>query len=142
MRVYLDNCCYNRPFDDQSQFRIHLETEAKLRIQQLMRKGELEYAWSKVLDYELGNSPYTDQAEEIEDWAEWALAYVEMDDSILRQGTRIMAFGVKHMDALHLASALTAKCDWFLTTDKGILKRVSVIDGMKVANPVDFMMEN
>ena len=113
-----------------------------MRIQQLMRKGELEYAWSKVLDYELGNSPYTDQAEEIEDWAEWALAYVEMDDSILRQGTRIMAFGVKHMDALHLASALTAKCDWFLTTDKGILKRVSVIDGMKVANPVDFMMEN
>lgn len=27
MRVYLDNCCYNRPYDDQSQMRIHLETE-------------------------------------------------------------------------------------------------------------------
>lgn len=26
MTVYLDNCCYNRPFDDQTQERIHLES--------------------------------------------------------------------------------------------------------------------
>ena len=24
MRVYLDNCCYNRPFDDQAQLRVRL----------------------------------------------------------------------------------------------------------------------
>lgn len=42
MRVYLDNCCYNRPFDDQGQMRVRLETEAKLRIQSLMRTGEIE----------------------------------------------------------------------------------------------------
>jgi hypothetical protein len=28
MRVYLDNCCYNQPFDDQSQMRISLEARA------------------------------------------------------------------------------------------------------------------
>ena len=44
MRVYLDNCCYNRPFDDQDQLKVRLETEAKLRIQFLMRTGVLEYA--------------------------------------------------------------------------------------------------
>ncbi len=33
MIIYLDNCCFNRPFDDQSQLRIKLETEAKIRIQ-------------------------------------------------------------------------------------------------------------
>jgi hypothetical protein len=38
MRVYLDNCCYNRPYDNQSQLRISLETQAKLYIQQLIRK--------------------------------------------------------------------------------------------------------
>ncbi len=37
MRVYLDNCCYNRPFDDQAQPSVRLETEAKLLIQTLMR---------------------------------------------------------------------------------------------------------
>ena len=36
MRVYLDNCSYNRPYDDQSQMRIHLETQAKLYIQDIM----------------------------------------------------------------------------------------------------------
>ncbi|MFN0197095.1 MAG: PIN domain protein, partial [Planctomycetaceae bacterium] len=34
MRIYLDNCCFNRPFDDQRQIRVRLETEAKLCIQQ------------------------------------------------------------------------------------------------------------
>ena len=33
MRVYLDNCCYNRPFDPQTDLRIHLETVAKVRVE-------------------------------------------------------------------------------------------------------------
>ena len=32
MRVYLDNCVFNRPFDDQSQLLISLQTQAKLAI--------------------------------------------------------------------------------------------------------------
>jgi hypothetical protein len=31
MRLYLDNCCFNRPFDNQSIVRNRLETEAVLR---------------------------------------------------------------------------------------------------------------
>ena len=27
MRVYLDNCCYNRPFDDQAQLKVRLGTD-------------------------------------------------------------------------------------------------------------------
>jgi hypothetical protein len=30
MRLYLDNCCFNRTFDNQEQLKIKLETEAKL----------------------------------------------------------------------------------------------------------------
>lgn len=29
MRVYLDNCCFNRPYDSRSQMRVPLETQAK-----------------------------------------------------------------------------------------------------------------
>ncbi|MDR0764761.1 MAG: hypothetical protein LBE65_04120 [Synergistaceae bacterium] len=32
MRVYLDNCCYNRPFDDLSQDRVYLEAEAVMAV--------------------------------------------------------------------------------------------------------------
>ncbi len=28
MKIYLDVCCFNRPFDDQTQEKIHLEAEA------------------------------------------------------------------------------------------------------------------
>ena len=33
LKLYLDNCCFNRPFDDQSQVKIHIEAQAKLDIQ-------------------------------------------------------------------------------------------------------------
>ena len=47
MRVYLDNCCYNRPFDDQAQLRIRLETEAKLEIQTQMRMNREPHDYTK-----------------------------------------------------------------------------------------------
>ena len=115
---------------------------SEVGIQHLMRTGVVEYAWSKVLDYELGQSPYFDQIDEICDWVDWAAVYVNMDDSIAADGAAIMRYGVKRMDALHLASAKAAGCDWFLTTDRGILKHVDFLDGMRVANPVDFAMED
>ena len=32
VRIYLDNYCYNRPYDDQTQLRISLESPAYLHI--------------------------------------------------------------------------------------------------------------
>ena len=72
MRVYLDNCCYNRPFDDQTQVKVRMETEA---------------------------------------------------------------------NAIHLACAEFASCDWFFTVDRGILKKIRTVGSMRVANPVDFVLE-
>ena len=51
MRVYLDNCCYNRPFDQQTQLRVQLETITKLAVQLLMATGVVEYVWSKALHF-------------------------------------------------------------------------------------------
>ena len=60
MRVYLDNCCYNRLFDEQVQLRVRLETEAKLEVQRQMRSGELEYVWSDMLVTEVQDSQFFD----------------------------------------------------------------------------------
>ena len=48
----MDNCCFNRPFDDQSQIRIRLEAESKLFIQQKVLEKKIELVWSYILDYE------------------------------------------------------------------------------------------
>lgn len=60
MRIYLDNCCFNSPYDDQSRFRIMLEAEAKLRVQEEVRNGAYELAWSYILDYENSKNQFKD----------------------------------------------------------------------------------
>ena len=52
LRIYLDMCTFNRPFDDQNQLKIKLETEAKLFIQQGIVDGHYELVWSYILEYE------------------------------------------------------------------------------------------
>ena len=56
MKIYLDNCCYNRPYDDQTQIRISLETQAKLYVQDLVKDKKLDLVTSYVLWYENVNS--------------------------------------------------------------------------------------
>ena len=68
MKIYLDNCCFNRPFDDQSQLRILLESEAKLRIQENIRSGIFELVWSYILDYENSQNPFRERREQIIKW--------------------------------------------------------------------------
>ena len=138
MRVYLDNCCYNRPFDEQAQLRVVLETLAKLNIQQQMRDGVLEYAWSSVLDFEISKSRFLDRSLQIMPWAKGAVINVQIDDAIRFRAKEFENNGLKAMDALHVACAEAAECDWFFTTDRGILKKARNMISMRVANPVEF----
>ena len=141
MRVYLDNCCYNRPFDNQSQIKVLLETLAKLDIQQQMRAGILEYVWSEMLTGEVSDSPYIKQREKILPWRFGAVVYVPITEEIIIRAEGYMQWGVKSSDAIHLSCAVESDCDWFFTVDKGILNKVSRIGGMRVANPMDYVKE-
>lgn len=141
MRIYLDNCCYNRPFDDQSQAAIRLETEAKLLVQALMLGGVVEYAWSFELRMEGARNPDPYRKRAIAAWANGAVADVPPSRNIRLRANSIMALGIKAADAIHLACAESAGCGWFLTVDRGILKKVSSLGSMRIANPVDFILE-
>ncbi len=68
MRIYLDNCCFNRPFVDQSQISIHLETQAKLYIQAKTKEGVYDLVWFYILDYENGKNPYKEKRLAIAPW--------------------------------------------------------------------------
>jgi hypothetical protein len=61
MRLYLDVCCLNRPFDDQTQDRIHLETEAILSILKHVEIGDWTLVSSSVVLYEVNNIPNSDK---------------------------------------------------------------------------------
>jgi hypothetical protein len=73
MKIYLDNCCFNRPFDDQIQIRIRLESEAKLKIQEEIQKGHVKLIWSYILDYENNRNPFQERKDRINGWKKYAI---------------------------------------------------------------------
>lgn len=141
MRVYLDNCCYNRPFDDQAQVKVRVETISKLAVQLMMATKRVEYVWSSTLDYELSKNPVPKRKATISRWRAGAVEYVTASEEVSQRAKELENAGLGAQDALHVASAEQAGCDWFLTTDKGILKRASVSTEMRIANPTTFIME-
>ena len=125
MIVYLDNCCYNRPYDDQSQIRIYLETQAKLHIQELIKLRRVELVTSYMLEYENGKNRFMQKKRTIENFMNDNESYYvgnERDEMIAKMAEPIMRTGVKEKDAFHVACAIYAKCDYFITTDDRLLK--------------------
>lgn len=49
MCVILDNCNYHRQFDEQTRLKARLKAEVKLRVQAMMRNGEVEYVRNDIL---------------------------------------------------------------------------------------------
>lgn len=138
MLVYLDNCCFNRPFDDQSQMRVRLETEAKLAIQAEVRDGAVRLGWSYILDFENDSNPSEERKENIKIWRNFASVDTTESPEILNVAVDLVSQGFRKMDSLHLASAMALQCDIFLTTDDGILKKRSKVDKIKILNPVEY----
>lgn len=142
MRVYLDNCCFNRPYDDQSQLRIQMETQAKLEIQQQIRDEKLELATSYILEAENAVNPYERKRINIQAFMDkYTKAFISeiQDKAVREQAAKIMETGIRLMDACHIACAMLAQCDVFLSTDKRVLKYQS--EAIRIMNPVMFVME-
>lgn len=140
MKIYLDNCCYNRPFDDQKQIKIHLETRAKLYVQAKIKEGVYDLVWSYILDYENGKNPYEEKRLAIAPWKKIASSCVaEETEDILLFAESLTSKGIKTFDALHISCAVAAHCEYFLTTDKKLLN--SSIPEIQIVSPIAFVNE-
>ena len=139
MLLYLDNCCLNRPFDDQSQLRISLETQAKLYIQQEILSEQFSLLWSYVLEYENSRNPFEVRRNNIIAWKEFAVNFINESEEILSFGEELMTRGIKLYDALHISCAFTGGADCFLTVDRSILSKQ--IDEIRICNPIDFIRD-
>lgn len=141
MKVYIDNCCFNRPFDDQSQIRIRIESEAKLKIQEEIRSGKFHLVWSYILDYENNKNPYIERKAQINLWKKYAKEDIEESIEVLDIANFVSQFAIQRIDSLHIACATIAKCDYFLTTDDKILGKSDKIINIKVNDPIGFIKE-
>ena len=139
MLLYLDNCCFNRPFDDQSQISVKLETEAKLSIQEQIVDGEHDLVWSYILEFENNQNPNLERQFSIREWKTVSRHNVIATDTIVRNAEKYVSLGLKPKDALHVACAVSAGAQVFLTTDKGIISKM--ISDIVIMNPIDFVRE-
>ena len=139
MRVYLDNCMFNRPFDNQTQIRIRLESEAKLYIQDKIKSKAIALIWSYILEIENSHNPHDERRIAILKWKNIAVIKIEETPDILANANDLLKFGIKPKDALHVASAIEGKADYFLTTDDKLLSGINKSNIIKVLNPVDYI---
>lgn len=58
LKVYLDTSAYNRPFDEQTQPKIFLESQAVVIILQMVETKIVDLVSSSVLEYENSFNPY------------------------------------------------------------------------------------
>jgi len=141
LKIYLDNCCYNRPFDEQNQDLVILETEAKLIIQGKVKNGIHSLVWSFILDSENDDNPSEDKREAIKLWKTIAGEYCSATIDILENAKKYMEFGLRHKDAMHLACAVKHNCHYLITTDKKFNNKNGFIQEIEIINPITFLLE-
>ena len=140
MKIYLDNCCYNRPFDDQTQLTISIETQAKLQIQREIVLDKHQLVTSYILRMENAQNPFENRRFFTEDFIRRnSSEHIGVDEwkNVEEKAKGIMETGIKEKDALHVASAIVSGCDCFITTDKRLLKYSA--PEIMILNPVDFI---
>jgi hypothetical protein len=139
MRIYPDICTLCRPFDDQSQPRIWLETHALCVILDLVEKDQIEMVWSPIHDLENARNSQEPRRLWVEQCLKLASLKIKLAPAIKQRAGELEAIGVKPIDALHAAAAESAACTHLLTCDDRFRKRY--IGPLKILNPADFVVE-
>ena len=144
VKIYMDVCCLNRPFDDQTQDRIRLESEAVATILNQIDRGKWIWIGSQALWIEINRMKDNDRKVKVLKLFAGVSRMVSISKDAEERGRQLMSLGIKAMDAVHVACAECAKADMFLTTDdrlENMYRRYSKKIKVRIANPLDWLAE-
>jgi hypothetical protein len=129
-----------RPFDDQSQPRIHMEALAVSFIMDKIWSGDWQWVAGEILYMEVLADRNAYRRAKVLGWLrfvdEWMEA-AQMDENLIR---RFMRHGIGEWDAEHLAAAVTSGCDCFVTADHGLSAHAASLKpslGFRLLNPME-----
>ncbi len=133
---------YNRPFDDQNQWRIKMESIACQIIFYLAQEQEIELVWSFVLEYENDLNPFPERRDAITLLSQEITQTIEPSESILHRAEQLEQADIKNMDAVHLACADVFECDFLVTCDDKLIKKANRLTlKLEVCNPINFIQK-
>lgn len=139
MNVYLDNCVFNRPFDDQTQSRIRKESEAISSIHKAVVAGDLHLVWSYINEYEASRNPFDDIRSAVFNWCQLAKFVVPPSLALLKIAYELRDIGIKPIDSLHIAASIEGNSHFFVTTDDGILSKIESFRSVLITDPVNLL---
>jgi len=143
VKIYLDLCAIQRPLDTPNQVRIVLESEAVLGLIAYCDSGQANILSSEALLYEGEQSSLSVRREHTLAVLAKANEVIEVTEKEKNRAAKFLQFGIKPLDALHLALAEAGKADYFCTCDDRLLRSAKKIKDLsvKVVNPVDLVQE-
>ena len=123
MKLYLDLCVYNRPFDYQGYERVALETSIFTYILEKIETGAYILVASDALTYENNKNPDSLKSARIATYFELAKELIEINNSDCERVKILKEFGFSDIDALHISLAERSHADYFVTCDDNIVNR-------------------
>ena len=144
MRIYLDTCSLSRPFDNQSQARIRMETESITHILQAVSDGLLTWVSSEVILYEISKCSDPLKRSGCRALHQRVSEIIRISGKIKERAIEIESYGIRKFDALHLACAEEGNSKVLLTTDDRFEKaanRTADANRIKVMSPLGYRME-
>ena len=123
--VYLDVCCFKRPFDDATQERVRREAEAVAEILHAAGAERIQLVRSPAHDFEIERNPREDRRLATALWLEAAAIRTPAGRETAERARALAALGFPPLDASHLAFAEQSHARWFATTDDRLLKRAA-----------------
>lgn len=101
--------------------------------------GKLQLAWSYILDYENSANPFPERKATIANWKKRASVDTDQTQTLLELASQLITIGIKAKDSLHIASSVVMQCDYFITTDLFLIKKLVNFVEIKVVSPIDFI---
>lgn len=143
VKVYLDNCCYNRILDDRSYSHIYYERNSIMLILELAEQEIIQLIGSEMLIKEMSDTPNLYKRSVLQMIYHLCSEEVKITPSILDRAEEIRhTSNIKYKDSIHLACAENAKADALLTTDRKFLNQCRQIKTFtKVTEPNQWLSE-
>ena len=144
IRIYLDTCCLNRPFDDQTQDRVRAEADAIVRIIDKVYRGDLELIRSEAVEAEAAAIPDPLRRQQVLALSGTGTVEVSLREEHRERAGVLRMLGFGDVDALHIASAEIAGADALLTTDDAMIRRARRLPyemRIRVVNPLTWLKE-
>ncbi len=136
----MNTSALNRPFDDLGFLRIRREAEAVALLVASFEAEQIQLISSEYLAFEASQDPDRERVLRVLSVLRLATTSVKLSEAVARRARELERFGLRGLDALHVASAEAGRADLLVTTDDRLARRARRAGDaitVQVASPIE-----